>query len=211
MIAELLFQMVTFLVITIGSWGYIGIVLLMMIESTFIPFPSELVLIPAGVLIAKGEMSWAGVILYATFGSWLGATINYLLARELGKRMTNRFLLDHKRVFFISKNNLLKAEKYFKKHGDITIFIGRLIPVIRQLISLPAGFARMNFFKFSLFTSFGALVWIVVLAYLGYFYDTNLELLHQNIKALTWIVLGFVSLLVLIYVLWRRKANNNKT
>lgn len=210
MIAELITTFVMFLVATIGSWGYLGIFILMTIESTFIPFPSELILVPAGILIALNEMTWVSVLVVGTLGSYIGATINYYIAYCLGKGMTNKFLKGYSRIFLISANGLTKTENYFKKHGEITIFVGRLIPVIRQLISLPAGFAKMNFFRFSLFTIMGAAIWVYILAYLGYIFGSNLELLQTNLSILTTFTVSFAMALIIVYALWKRRLKNNK-
>ncbi len=210
MILELLTSFIMFLVSTVGSWGCLGIFILMTIESTFIPFPSELILVPAGILIALNEMTWQSVLIIGTLGSYLGASINYYIAYCLGKRMTNKFLKGYGKIFLISQTGLIKAEDYFKKHGEITIFVGRLIPVVRQLISLPAGFAKMNFFKFSLFTIMGSAIWVYILTYLGVIFGNNLEILQTNLSILTAYTISLVIAIVLVYVLWKKRLKNNK-
>lgn len=210
MISELISALIIFLVTTIGSWGYLGIFLLMVIESTFIPFPSELILVPAGILIALGEMTWTSVLILGTLGSLVGASINYYIAFCISKGMTNKFLDKYSKVFLISQKGLSKTEKYFNKHGEITIFVGRLIPVIRQLISIPAGLARMNFFRFSIFTVMGAAIWVFILTYLGFIFGNNLELLQKNMGILSTFAITFAASLVLVYILWNKRVKNNK-
>tara|TARA_Y100000310_G_scaffold267555_2_gene279604 strand:+ start:1655 stop:2272 length:618 start_codon:yes stop_codon:yes gene_type:complete len=195
-------QFIDFLILTIGSWGYLGIFLLMTVESSFIPFPSEVVLIPAGVLIATGEMALASVFIAALFGALFGALINYFLALHLGRKFINNLVKKYKRFILISEKNILRSEKYFDKHGELTIFVGRLIPGIRQLISIPAGFAKMNILKFSIFTILGAGIWSGVLIYLGYIFGNNLELLKSNLNILTIIILSLAAIIVAIYTIW---------
>ena len=179
------------LVDLIFDWGYLGIFIMMAIESSFIPFPSEIVLIPAGYLASQGEMSVFMIMLSALGGSMIGAFINYFLAFTLGRKI----LVKYGKYFFIKESALLKMESFFEKHGHISTFSGRLIPGIRQLISIPAGLARMNLLEFSLFTALGAGIWALVLTLLGYFIGENQELINTY---LTQITIGVVALLVVI-------------
>ncbi len=208
MIGELLTSLVAFLTSTVGSWGYIGIFILMTIESSFIPFPSEVVLVPAGILITTGEMSLIPVALAALLGSVLGAFINYYLALGLGRKFIHKLVRKYGKALLLAESAINKSEKYFNKHGELTIFIGRLIPGIRQLISLPAGFARMNLFKFTLFTLLGAGIWSGILIYLGIIFGNNMELLHANIKLFTSIVLSIGALVIGLYFIWQQKHKN---
>lgn len=153
--------------------NYWTITLLMTIESSFIPFPSEIVVPPAAYHAAStGDLNLALIILFATIGACLGAIINYFLALWIGKPLVYKFAdskLGH--LCLLDIPSIQKAESFFNKHGVISTFIGRLIPAIRQLISIPAGLARMHFGKFIIFTALGAAIWNSVLAGLGYYLE----------------------------------------
>lgn len=154
--------------------NYWTITLLMTIESSFIPFPSEIVVPPAAYHAAStGELNLTLIILFATIGACIGAIINYSLALWIGKPLVYKFAdskLGH--LCLLDIPSIQKAESFFNKHGVISTFIGRLIPAIRQLISIPAGLARMHFGKFIIFTALGAAIWNSVLAGLGYYLET---------------------------------------
>jgi len=177
---------------TVGDWGYTGIVIMMAIESSFIPFPSEVVMIPAGYLAYKGEMSLVPVLLAGFAGSMIGAWINYFLAMTLGRS----FLYRYGRYFFMATETLEKMERFFKVHGPVSTFSGRLIPGVRQLISIPAGLSKMPFGLFSFYTFLGAGIWSSLLVALGYIMGDKEEL----IKAYLHELIGFALLLVLIIV-----------
>jgi membrane protein DedA with SNARE-associated domain len=179
------------LVDLIFDWGYLGIFIMMAIESSFIPFPSEIVLIPAGYLASKGEMSITIIMLVALGGSLIGAFINYYLALSLGRKI----LIKYGKYFFIKEATLDKMDEFFLKHGAISTFIGRLIPGIRQLISIPAGIAQMNLVKFSIYTSLGAGIWAFILTMLGYFIGENQDLIDVYLKQITMLILFLLVLL----------------
>jgi membrane protein DedA with SNARE-associated domain len=189
------------LVDLIFDWGYLGIFIMMTIESSFIPFPSEIVLVPAGYLASKGDMNVAYIMSSALAGSLIGSFINYYLALTLGRR----FLLKYGKYFFISEETLLKMESYFKKHGHISTFTGRLIPGVRQLISIPAGLAKMNLGEFSLFTLLGAGIWAFILTFLGYFLGENEALINQYLKEITIAVLIILFIIVALYYRYQKR------
>jgi membrane protein DedA with SNARE-associated domain len=188
------------LVDLIFDWGYIGIFLLMAVESSFIPFPSEIVLVPAGYLASQGEMNLSMIMLSGLGGSMLGAFINYYLAFLVGRRVLELY----GKYIFISNKSLDKMDSFFEKHGHISTFIGRLIPGIRQLISIPAGLAKMNIVQFSIFTAFGAGLWALVLTLLGYFIGENQELLNTYLKQITIGVLIFLSIVAFVYYKYQK-------
>jgi len=153
------------------TWGPLIVLVLMAIESSFIPFPSEVVMIPAGFMAARGEFlppdPVAGLVvavIAGILGSLAGAFVNYGLSFKLGRP----FLYRYGRYFFLSAPSLERAEELFRRHGEITTFVCRLIPAIRQLISIPAGLSQMRFGRFALFTGLGAGIWVVILGLAGF-------------------------------------------
>lgn len=194
------------LVNLIFDWGYIGIYLLMSIESSFIPFPSEIVLIPAGYLASKGDMSISFIMLSALAGSLTGALINYYLALFVGRKFLNRY----GKYFFIKENALVKMDSFFEKHGHISTFTGRLIPGIRQLISIPAGLAKMDIRVFVIFTSLGAGIWALVLTLLGYFIGENQAVIDKYLKEITAITVILLFVLGIWYYNYQKKKSRTK-
>jgi membrane protein DedA with SNARE-associated domain len=155
--------------------GYTGIFLLMAMESSVIPVPSELVMPPAGYLAQQGQMNIWVAILMGTVGSLLGAYANYYAAHYLGRPL----VLKYGKYVWITEEKFAKVEQYFRDHGEISTFIGRLLPVVRHLISLPAGLAGMNHAKFTLYTLAGAGIWVTILTWIGYIIGANQELIMQ--------------------------------
>lgn len=187
---------------TVLALGYPGIVFLMAVESSLVPFPSELVMPPAGYHIHEGDMSWFPVIACGILGSMIGALFNYYIAMWLGRP----FLERYGKYFFLKPEALDKTEKFFAAHGEITTFVGRLIPVIRQLISLPAGAARMPLGKFCFFTGLGAGLWVVVLTVIGWMVGRNQDMLHQYMRNATFWVVGGAAAVIVVYIkLYMRK------
>ena len=174
---------------------------MMAIESSFIPFPSEIVLIPAGYIASKGEMSIEMIMLSGVVGSLVGAFINYYLAFFVGRPL----LVKYGKYIFIQEHTLIKMEKFFAKHGHISTFIGRLIPGIRQLISIPAGLSKMNQSQFFLFTTLGASIWALVLVLLGYFLGENEALIHKYLQEITFVTLSLLFILSFVYYAYQKK------
>ncbi len=204
----MLAELTKWLVDTILGLGYPGIFMLMAVESSFIPFPSEVVLVPAGYLAARGEMSMGLVMVMAVAGSLVGALVNYYLAVRLGRPFLERF----GRWFFISEATLLKMDRFFASHGPVSTFTGRLIPGIRQLISIPAGLSRMRIAPFLGYTALGAGLWSLVLVLLGYIIGENEALIRQYLHQITLGTVGFVIVLIGVYVyFFRKKADRSET
>jgi membrane protein DedA with SNARE-associated domain len=185
--------------------GYPGIVLMMFIESSFIPFPSEVVVPPAGFLAARGEMSVAGVLLSSVAGSLLGAWLNYWIGAR-----ADGFLRRHGKWFLVSEKNLARAERFFAEHGEVGTIVGRLIPGVRQLVSIPAGLARMNLAWFSFYTAIGAGAWCVVLFAIGYKIGEHGDALDLDLvktQARDAFLYGCLPVIVgvVAFYLWRRR------
>ena len=185
----------------IGHMGYWGIFLLMFLESTFFPFPSEIIMIPAGYLAFKGEMNVYLVVIIGILGSVLGALFNYYLALHFGRK----FILKYGKYVFIKEETLDKLEAFFTKHGELSTFNGRLIPGIRQLISLPAGLAKMNIATFSIYSALGAGIWVIVLVVLGYLLGSNEALISEYLHTATLIALVCVGFITLFYVVRNKR------
>ncbi len=197
--------LIQWLLNTIGAMGYPGILLLMAMESSVIPVPSELVMPPAGYLAYQGKMNMVAAILCGTAGSLIGAYVNYFVSHYLGRPL----ILKYGKYVLIPPDKFERVERFFLQHGEISTFIGRLLPVIRHLISIPAGVAGMNHLKFSLYTLLGAGIWCTILTLIGYAIGENQELIMQySHKALLWVVL-FSAALVVAYI-WRQRNNRSK-
>ncbi len=198
----------------VDNANYLFVFIFMTIESSFIPFPSEVIVPPAAYLACANvgvgqDMNVYVVVLVATLGALCGAFINYYLALWIGRPVVYRFAdsrFGH--ACLIDRAKVEKAEKYFDDHGAVSTFVGRLIPAIRQLISIPAGISRMNVLQFSIFTALGALVWNSILAGLGYWLSVHVKPadLFDSVEKyngyLTWAGYG-IGIFCVIYILWQ--------
>jgi membrane protein DedA with SNARE-associated domain len=192
---------------TILVLGYPGIVVLMAIESSVLPLPSELVMPPAGYLAAKGQMNSVVAVAAGTLGSVIGALVNYALALYVGEPLLRKY----GKYVLISASSLDRTERFFRRHGEISTLIGRLLPVVRHLISIPAGVSRMSLGRFIAFTALGAGVWCAILTYLGWLigrHGEQVEVVIGSYVHHTFLsyVLPAVVLLLGGYVLWRRRT-----
>lgn len=186
------------------NMNYTTITALMTIESSFIPFPSEIVVPPAAAISVQpdSKLNIYLVVLFATIGAILGALINYVLSMTLGRVIIYKFA-DSKlgRMCLLSSEKIQKAEAYFNDHGAVSTFVGRLIPGIRQLISVPAGLARMPLLPFILYTAIGAGIWNAVLAVIGYIVGDNMELINQYSHQIGAAILIVIVLCIVIYAI----------
>jgi membrane protein DedA with SNARE-associated domain len=205
--ASMLERFIEWLLTGLLHLGYPGIIALMAMESSVLPVPAELVMPPAGYWVAKGEMNAVAAVASGVLGSLLGALANYGLALWLGRGFVRRF----GKYFLISEKSLERSERYFAAHGEISVLLGRMLPVVRHLISIPAGMARMSLPAFVSYTGLGALVWCSILTWIGYFLGRhegvlrNSAVQHYVSRALL-IVLPVLALLVGIYVLRQRRG-----
>jgi membrane protein DedA with SNARE-associated domain len=198
---RMLHQFIDWVLATVNGWGYAGIFVLMALESTVLPIPSELVVIPAGYLAYQGKMNVVLIFLSSTLGSLAGAFVNYAFALLVGRP----FLERYGRWFFVRPELLHKTDAFFARHGAISTFTGRLIPGIRHLISLPAGLTRMNVLAFSLYTCLGAGIWTAALIALGYFIGGNEAVLKDNLPLVTAAILACVVLILVGYAVWQQR------
>lgn len=199
----MLSTIINMIVDTVSALGYVGIFIMMFLESSFFPFPSEVVMIPAGYLAYKGEMNIYLAIFFGVLGSLAGALFNYFLAIKFGRA----FLIKYGKYFFVKEETIDKMENFFKNHGHISTFSGRLIPAVRQYISFPAGLAKMNLFVFSIYTSLGAAIWVIILTLLGYFIGDNEALVKEYLR---YIIIVILLILTLMCYMYYRKVKKQK-
>jgi len=179
----------------ISAVSYIGIFILMLLESTLIPLPSELVMPFAGFLVALGKMNLWLVIIFSTLGSLAGSLIGYWIGRKYSKSFIKKF----GKYLLIEVEHLKKAEKWFKKYGNKTIFFSRFIPGVRHVISVPAGTAKMSLKKFSILTLIGAGIWNSFLLWLGYVLEKNWQIVYSYTKIIDMLVIAIIFLLIIYY------------
>lgn len=191
-------QIATWATNMLDTTGYAGLVFLMALESMIAPIPSEAVMPFAGFLIVTGKFSWFGVIIFSTIGSILGSLISYYLGYWGGRPV----VLKVGKYFLLDKSHLETTEKYFTRKGEITILIARFIPVVRHLISIPAGLAKMNIWKFLIYTIIGACCWNTILVIAGYYMKENWKGIMEYSHIIDYVVVGLL-VLAFIYVVWK--------
>ncbi len=201
-------QFIQWLLNQLLTLGYPGIMVLMAMESSVLPVPAELVMPPAGYWVAKGEMDATLAIAAGVVGSVVGSLVNYGVAHWLGRGFVRRF----GRYVFVSEQSLARAERYFAAHGEISVLMGRMLPVVRHLISIPAGISRMPLLRFLSYTALGAFAWCSILTAIGYVLGQNEGVLrHEEVRRYVsralLIVIPVLALIAGAYVLrYRRRA-----
>jgi len=191
-----------FVVYLISSLGYAGVFFAMAIESACIPLPSEIILPFTGFMVFSGHFGFWQATIAATLGNLFGALVAYYVGVWGGRP----FLKRYGRYFFINERELAWTEHLFERHGEATVFVGRMLPVVRTFISLPAGIARMNPLKMSTYTVIGAFLWCTLLIYVGQKLGENWDSLKHYFHRAD-IVVGGAIVLVVIYVLWKRRRH----
>jgi membrane protein DedA with SNARE-associated domain len=194
------------------NMNYGTVTLLMTIESSFIPFPSEVIVPPAAYKATKpdSDMNIVLVVVFATLGALIGAVINYYLALFLGRPIVYKFAeskLGH--MLLLDAKKIETAEKYFDKHGKSSTLIGRLVPAVRQLISIPAGLAKMNLATFLTFTALGAGIWNIILAVLGYLAAGQSDMIEKYSHELSYVLIG-LGILFVAYLIFKAIRKKNK-
>lgn len=190
-----------YLVLLVDKIGYGGIFIGMFLESTFVPIPSEIIMLPAGIAAAYGKFNLHLAIFIGVLGNVAGAIFNYYLAIYCGRPI----LLKIGKYFFVKEKTIIKIEEYFISHGSISTFLGRIIPGVRHYISLPAGIARMHFGKFCFYTFAGSAIWVTILTYLGFLIGENEELIKQYLHIAIIACLAACAVLSLIYIILHKR------
>ncbi|HXQ29764.1 MAG TPA: DedA family protein [Gemmatimonadales bacterium] len=199
-------RLVQWLLQSLLHLGYPGITALMALESSVVPVPAELVMPPAGYWVAKGEMHFLPALGCGVLGSVLGALASYAVAHWLGRGLVRRF----GKYVLVSERSLERSERYFAEHGEISVFLARLVPVLRHLISIPAGLARMSLPRFVLYTAVGAGIWCAILTEIGYVLGQSEGVLQNEevrryVGRILAVVLPLMVLVVVLYVVRYRR------
>jgi membrane protein DedA with SNARE-associated domain len=205
MASNILAAIGSFIIAVISTLGYGGVILLMAIESANIPLPSEVIMPFAGFLVARGEFNLYFVGLAGGVGCVLGSAFSYWLGAVGGRPLVEKY----GKYILVSHHDLNRADTWFQKRGEVTVFIGRLLPVVRTFISFPAGIAKMHFWRFILYSFLGSLPWCLVLAYIGQKMGENWESIRSYFHDFDYVILGLI-LLVIIWWVWRHLKNRSQ-
>lgn len=187
----------------VHGFGYLGIFVMTFVESTFVPIPAEITLIPAGFLVHKGEMNLYIVLLISTIGTLCGCLCNYYIAYHVGRKL----LMQYGKYLFVDDKRLLGIEKFFNKYGKMSVFFGRLLPGVKHFISFPAGLAKMKIKQFTIYSAAGGAIWCTVLILLGKVIGENEKLIVQYLKQINFIIVLIVSVLIATYI-WKKSVKN---
>ncbi len=193
-------QISSFIIHLIQSTGYLGIFILMTLESALVPIPSEVTMPFAGFLAAKGSLSLILVIFAGGIGNLIGSLIAYYIGFFLEENVILENIKKYGKFFLTSEHELERASNWFKKYGDKIVFFSRVLPVVRTFISLPAGIFEMNIWKFSAYTLIGSIIWSAFLAYIGFYFQSKWNVLGQYFRKFDFIILGIIVVLVALYL-----------
>ncbi len=184
----------------IQSTGYLGIFILMTLESALIPIPSEITMPFAGFLAAKGDLSFMLVVLAGSIGNLIGSLIAYYIGYFLEENIILENIKKYGKFILVSEHDLQRAKNWFKKYGDSIVFFSRILPVVRTFISFPAGIFEMNIWKFSAYTLAGSIIWSLFLTYIGFYFQSRWNVLEQYFRKFDFIILGAIVILVVFYL-----------
>lgn len=197
-------SLIEFLIAFIDQIGYLGIFIGMFLESTLVPIPSELIMIPAGISAAQGGFNIYIATIVGIIGNVAGAVFSYYLAKYIGRTI----LLKIGKYFFVKPATITKIEDFFENHGPISVFIGRLLPGFRHFISIPAGIAKMNIKSFYLYTSAGSAIWTSILAILGFIIGDNQDLIKNHLSDIAIGGTLFCLTAIILYIIYKKKSHN---
>lgn len=201
-------QLVHWIVNFVDATGYVGIFVMTFLESTFLPIPSEITMVPAGYLVQQGKMDMMTVFCASTVGTVGGAYLNYFIAKKFGRPLLVRF----QKYLFLNEKKIEKLDKFFEKHGEVSTFTGRLLPGIRHFISMPAGLARMRVEKFLLYTTLGGGLWMATLMGVGYFIGNNEALIKQALHQIVIaIAVGSVALFAVYWFFVQKRGSQDES
>jgi membrane protein DedA with SNARE-associated domain len=195
-------EFIKWLVDFVDHLGYLGIFIMTLIESTFVPIPSEVTMIPAGYLVQQGKMNFWWVFLSSVAGTVIGAYVNYWIAKHYGRKLFTKY----GKYFMMTPQKLEKLEGFYSQHGSLSTFIGRLLPGIRHYISFPAGLAKMNLGKFFLYTSLGGAIWMAVLLVVGYKIGDNEDMVRQTLPWIQVVIYGLIGCFIAFYIVRKRRS-----
>lgn len=190
--------------------GYFGIALLMFLDNVFPPIPSEIIMPSAGFTASQGQLLLSGVIIAGSFGSLLAAAVLYWIGRKISHQSIFSFVDRYGKYLFIKSSEVKKSLDWFEHYGHRIVFFGRMIPGVRSLISIPAGMSRMSFWKFMTYSGLGTVIWTSFLAYVGYYFGNNTELMHQIFSQVSYLIIAII-IMIIIWVLYRRQQRKNKS
>lgn len=194
-------QAIQWLVDFVHHFGYLGIFIMTALESTFVPVPSEVTMVPAGYLVQQGVMNFWIVLFASITGTLSGSLLNYWIAHRFGRR----FLGAYGKYMFFGTEKMRKLDQFFGTHGEVSIFTSRLIPGVRHVISFPAGLAHMNLKKFSIYTTLGGSIWMTTLLIVGYIIGDNKELVKLYMPYITSAFIVAIIIFVALYIYSYRK------
>ncbi|AIL64589.1 membrane protein [Rickettsiales bacterium Ac37b] len=191
----------------VHKFGYIGIFIMTFIESTFIPLPAEITLVPAGYLISTGEMNLYLVLIYSIAGTVGGSWLSYWIALHYGRNL----IIKYGKYFFMNEQKLKKIESFFARHGNISTFTGRFLPGVKHYISFPAGLAQMPIKPFLTYTFLGSSIWVVVLLSVGYFIGSNQDTIKKYLMVIKLAMILLIAIIIIVYIILKSWNKRNQT